>query len=92
MTVRRTLFCCRSVLLGLCLATFGGLGFAGPREALAEKAAQVFRAGAVAMDVSPLKFPVIINGNMNEVLATEVLDPLHARLAGMLLGTRPFLG
>ncbi|MDB5387533.1 MAG: hypothetical protein JWM11_3179 [Planctomycetaceae bacterium] len=45
----------------------------------ADKPARLFRAGAVAMDVTPVKFPVIINGNMNEVLASEVVDRLHAR-------------
>src|SRR5512146_2083618 len=49
------------------------------RSGSAADAPKTFRAGAFAMDVSPIKFPVIINGNMNEVLATEVHDPLHAR-------------
>src|SRR4051812_36473513 len=44
-----------------------------------DKPSRVFRAGAIAVDVSPVKFPVIINGNMNEVLASEVFDRLHAR-------------
>ena len=45
----------------------------------ADQSKRVFRAGAVALDITPIKFPVIINGNMNEVLATEVNDRLHAR-------------
>jgi neutral ceramidase len=52
----------------------------GPQLLLAaDVPARVFRAGAVAVDVTPTQFPVIINGNMNEVLATEVVDRLHAR-------------
>lgn len=47
--------------------------------AVAAEAAKTFRAGAAAIDISPPKLPVIINGNMNEVLATEIMDPLHAR-------------
>lgn len=63
----------------LWLAFIGGLVLTFGRSTSAADAPRVFRAGAFAMDVSPIKFPVIINGNMNEVLATEVHDPLHAR-------------
>lgn len=44
-----------------------------------DQPAPLFRAGAIALDITPQKFPVIINGNMNEVLASEVQDRLHAR-------------
>lgn len=47
--------------------------------AVAREPAKTFRAGVAAVDISPPKLPVIINGNMNEVLATEIMDPLHAR-------------
>ena len=40
---------------------------------------RVFRAGAYAMDVTPKKLPVIVNGGMTERTATKVVDPLHAR-------------
>ena len=37
------------------------------------------RAGAFAMDVTPLKFPISINGNMQDAPAKRAADPLHAR-------------
>src|SRR3954464_8682140 len=40
---------------------------------------KVFKAGAYAINVSPLKFPVIINGGMTERTADKITDPLHAR-------------
>lgn len=44
----------------------------------AEKA-DSFRAGAYAIDVSPKKFPISVNGGFTDRLATKVQDPLHAR-------------
>jgi neutral ceramidase len=38
-----------------------------------------FRAGAFAIDVTPLEFPVIVNGGMTERIADKVEDRLHAR-------------
>jgi len=38
-----------------------------------------FRAGAYAQDVTPQKFPVIVNGMFEERTATSAHDPLHAR-------------
>ena len=43
------------------------------------QASKVFRAGAFAMDITPTKFPVLVNGGMTEGTATGVTDPLHAR-------------
>lgn len=37
------------------------------------------KAGAFAMDITPLKFPVEMNGNMQAILAARAHDPLHAR-------------
>ncbi|WP_425616106.1 hypothetical protein NA78x_006045 [Anatilimnocola sp. NA78] len=39
----------------------------------------VFRAGAFAMDITPLQLPVIVNGGMSERTADKVEDRLHAR-------------
>lgn len=39
----------------------------------------VFRAGAFAMDVTPLQFPVSVNGGFTDQQATKANDPLHAR-------------
>src|SRR3954453_7519702 len=40
---------------------------------------KVFKAGAFAIDVSPRKFPVIVNGGMTERTADKLNDPIHAR-------------
>lgn len=45
----------------------------------ADQPAQVFRAGAAAIDITPTKLPVTINGNMNAVVTSEINDRLHAR-------------
>jgi hypothetical protein len=39
----------------------------------------VFRAGAFAVDITPLELPVIINGGMSERVADKIEDRLHAR-------------
>jgi neutral ceramidase len=74
MTSKATMFR-RLFLVGLLLAITG----LPNRQARADDEARVFRAGAAAIDISPVKLPVLINGNMTAVLATEVVDPLHAR-------------
>ncbi len=61
----------RHMLFGLLLLSL----IANPSSA-AEK---TFQAGVFAMDVTPTEFPVIVNGNMTEVLADKINDPLHAR-------------
>lgn len=45
----------------------------------ADAAEKIFRAGAFAIDITPLELPVLVNGNMNAVLADKVNDRLHAR-------------
>jgi hypothetical protein len=45
-----------------------------PLDAQAE-----LRAGAVAVDVTPAQFPVLVNGNMLSSSATEATSPLFAR-------------
>src|SRR5262249_10275466 len=49
----------------------------GPQAAAAGDDA--FRAGAYAMDVTPRKFPVSVNGGMQDRQAKGAHDPLHAR-------------
>lgn len=66
--MKRSLFAVGVVLLV-------GLRLAGPMQA----AAGELRAGAFAMDVTPLKFPISMNGNMQDAPATKAADPLHAR-------------
>ncbi|MSR54090.1 MAG: hypothetical protein EXS09_12480 [Gemmataceae bacterium] len=41
--------------------------------------AEGLRAGAFAMDVTPTKFPISVNGNMADGEAKSAHDPIHAR-------------
>lgn len=41
--------------------------------------AKVFQAGAYAIDITPLEFPVLVNGGVRERVANQAHDPLHAR-------------
>src|SRR5688572_14752467 len=45
----------------------------------AADAKKVFRAGAHAMDITPQKFPISVNGGMQDRQATKANDRLHAR-------------
>lgn len=45
----------------------------------AAEPAKVFRAGAFAVDTTPPKFPISVNGNMSDIMAESAHDPLHAR-------------
>src|SRR5436190_1974742 len=58
-----------------CLAIFFAIG---PTERL-EGAEPVFRAGAHAMDITPQKFPISVNGGMQDRQAKGAHDRLHAR-------------
>lgn len=48
-------------------------------EAGVPAAKKTFRAGAYAIDVTPQKLPVIVNGGMTERTSSTVTDPLYAR-------------
>ncbi len=61
------------LLLGLAVV----LAVCVPQDSAA--ADKTFRAGAFAIDITPLELPVLVNGNMNAVLADKVNDRLHAR-------------
>ncbi|WP_439620298.1 hypothetical protein [Gemmata sp.] len=51
----------------------------GPALALAQPAKPALRAGAFAQDVTPVKFPVSVNGGFSDRKAASARDPLHAR-------------
>ncbi|MBN2593412.1 MAG: hypothetical protein JXA81_07890, partial [Sedimentisphaerales bacterium] len=53
-----------------------------------QEPAEVFRAGAFAVDITPLELPVIVNGGVQERLADKVHDPLHARCLVLDDGTK----
>jgi hypothetical protein len=44
-----------------------------------EKSARIFRAGAFAIDITPKRLPISVNGGMTDRKATKVHDRLHAR-------------
>lgn len=58
------------LLLGLCSVMV---------RSEAQKSAESFRAGAAAVDITPQKFPVRVNGMFTERSADKVVDPLTAR-------------
>jgi neutral ceramidase len=61
-------FTCVAILLGVLLFALR-----------AEAVDKIFRAGAVAQDITPEKWPVSVNGGMSDRKATKALNPLHAR-------------
>ena len=50
-----------------------------PCVCVAETPAKTFQAGAFAVDITPTKFPVIVNGGFFPRIVEKVNDPLHAR-------------
>ena len=38
-----------------------------------------FQAGAIALEVTPKQFPVLVNGGMTSRSATGVTDPIYAK-------------
>lgn len=64
------------VLLRGILSVFLSILAGGPLHAQDKHA---FRAGAFAQDITPVKFPISVNGGMSDRLATKAHDRLHAR-------------
>ena len=50
-----------------------------PPTPAADAQRMMFRAGVAAVDVSPLTFPVIINGAFTQRTATRIVDPVMSR-------------
>src|SRR3954453_7543591 len=71
----------RTILAGIAVAWPSGRmrRADGPAKDPTPPVAKVFRAGAYASDVSPLKLPVLINGGFLQDTSDTVRDPLHAR-------------
>jgi len=61
------------------LTTAIAICFATPVSAKSPETEKTFLAGAFAVDITPVEFPVIINGGMIQKTAEKVIDPLHAR-------------
>jgi hypothetical protein len=66
----------RSTLLTFLLVS---LPLAADPPVAAAQPAKTFRAGAHAMDITPPKLPISVNGGMTDRQATAVHDRLHAR-------------
>lgn len=64
----------RCAALGcLCLTLLAAWSSAAPEKG------QVLRAGAYAIDITPTKYPIVINGGFEPRWATHALDQIHAR-------------
>lgn len=63
--------------IGSLLALTFGLVVSG--SSFAADKADSLRAGAFAMDVTPTRFPITVNGNMRDYQAKSAHDRLHAR-------------
>jgi neutral ceramidase len=61
----------RTLLIGIVLVCLPLMATAADKP--------VFRAGAFAVDITPLELPVIVNGGMSERVADKIEDRLHAR-------------
>jgi hypothetical protein len=68
-----------AVLVWVVLWPAGMDAGANAAEPAAPPARKTLRAGACAIDITPQKLPVIVNGGMLEGKAAGVTDPLHAR-------------
>ena len=55
------------------------VGLAPAQPIRAEDAKEAIRAGAHAQEITPPRFPISVNGNMADHLATGAHDPLYAR-------------
>ncbi|WDQ16653.1 hypothetical protein [Rhodopirellula sp. P2] len=74
------------LLINRSFVKFGTMTFAWfafsigvPAFAMAADTDKVFRAGAVAIDITPETFPVSSSGSMTHRVAKQAHDPLHAR-------------
>ena len=61
------------------LGTLIVLGGISQDLATGAESAQSLQAGAFAQDITPPEFPISVNGNMADSLATAAHDPIHAR-------------
>ncbi len=69
----------RRRLLGSATAAVAGSWTSATVCAAKSANKKTFRAGACAVDISPRKFPVIVDGHYRERLAGKLVDPLHGR-------------
>ena len=70
---------CRLLGFSLLIAAMLTTTLSANEPAGSPPAKTVFRAGAAAVEITPITFPVIVNGGFTEQMATKALDQLHAR-------------
>jgi hypothetical protein len=68
--------CCGSILAALCLS-FAVRSIAG--DVVESEKASGLRIGAVAVDITPMHYPVIVNGMFEERTVNRDVDPLFGR-------------
>lgn len=86
-TLRQTMAKSLAVVAAVAIFCHGIALAGGPEKPVIEDAKKQFQVGAYAIDISPLEFPVIVNGGMTERKATAIVDHLHARCFVMSDGT-----
>jgi len=64
-----------SVLASICVLA----GLHACPNALFARETKTFRAGAAAVDISPVTFPAVVSGSFTERTASGINDPLYAR-------------
>lgn len=88
---RRLVYTQRSnpnIIKAIVLINFVIASALAPANAISKSQTKTFRAGAYAIDITPLDLPVIVNGGVRERLADKVNDPLHARCLVLDDGTK----
>lgn len=69
----------RMLALIFCVSAAITLALCSQPATVAAEPEQIFRAGAFAADITPLEFPISVNGSMSDVQAEHAHDPIHAR-------------
>jgi hypothetical protein len=65
--------------MGIRALLFVSLALLAMIQPLAAQEKNTFRAGAYAQDITPVRFPISVNGGMTDRLAKSAHDRLHAR-------------
>jgi len=73
--------CCLSGRIGAFAGLLGLVAAAIPGvcPGQSDQSSGPFRAGAVAVDITPEQFPIVVNGGFQPRYAEKAHDPLHAR-------------
>lgn len=75
----------KSIIPAICALLVGGVAITVSKDR--QPPAGEFRAGAAAIDITPPKFPVRVNGMFTERVANSAADPLYAKAIALDDGT-----